>query len=45
MRVGVSKIYCSLLMIVGVLVLSDARTYAAERPPNIIMIFIDDMYW
>lgn len=45
MRVGVSKICCSLLMIVGVLVLSAAQTYAAERPPNIIMIFIDDMGW
>ena len=45
MRAGVSKIYYSLLMIVGVLVLSGARTHAAERPPNIIMIFIDDMGW
>ena len=45
MRVGVSKICCILLMIVSVLVLSGAQTYAAERPPNIIMIFIDDMGW
>ena len=45
MRVGVSKIYCILLVIVGVLVLSGTKTYAAERPPNIIMVFIDDMGW
>ena len=45
MRVGVSKIYCSLLVIVGVLVLSGIKTYATERRPNIIMVFIDDMGW
>ena len=45
MRVGVSKIYCSLLVIVGVLVLSATKTHAEERPPNIIMVFIDDMGW
>ena len=45
MRVGVSKVYCSLLMIVGVLVLSGTKACAAERRPNIIMVFIDDMGW
>ena len=45
MRVGVStKIYHSLLVIIGILSLSGTKTYAAERRPNIIMIFIDDMY-
>ena len=43
MRVGVStKIYHSLLVIIGILSLSGTKTYAAERRPNIIMIFIDD---
>ena len=46
MRVGVSKkIYYNLLVIVGILVLSATKTHAEERPPNIIMVFIDDMGW
>ena len=46
MRVGViKKIFPILLTLVGVLFLPGSRTDAAERPPNIIMVFIDDMGW
>ena len=46
MRVGVIKKICPILLaLVGVLFLPGSRTDAAERPPNIIMVFIDDMGW
>ena len=46
MRVGVIKKICPILLaLVGVLFLTGSSTDAAERPPNIIMVFIDDMGW
>ena len=46
MRVDVKKqISCTFLTIIGVLFLSGHRIHAAEKAPNIIMVFIDDMGW